>query len=375
MRFAVGAAIVVLALAAGTAEAYPQYQLSSDQTCTGCHLSPAGGNLLNENGYAFAEAQSQFGTAPEFFYGKFGTPDWLHLGGDLRGTSGFIQTPEKVLASFPMQIELYGSAKFSNFTIHANLGYRPAEEGNEAATAVWAREHYVMWQQKADEGTGLFVRAGRFQPVFGLRFAEHPLYTRRFGGVPLYSDTYGLHVAYIDPKFEAHATGFIEDPLIDAVTHDNGGAVYAEYRVTEKLQVGGEAMITKSDDDKKFRYGITAKLHVPAAKLLLQTEWQFYNQVINTTTTNPVGGAPVQIIGNLIGTFALNDFLMLDVGVGYYNTNIRISELDRECADINLRYSLTSHVELQLNSRFEMFRLGDGGPSAGYALGQLHYRL
>lgn len=370
-----GVALVVIALTSRSADAYPQYQLSHDKTCTGCHLSPAGGNLLNENGLLAAEAMSQFGTAPEFFYGKLGTPDWLHLGGDLRGSAGFMQTPEKVLAAFPMQIELYASAKFDSFTIHANFGPRPSQFGNVAATSVWAREHYLMWQQKADENTGLYVRLGRFMPVFGLRYAEHPLYTRRFGGVPLYGDTYGLHVAYIEEKFEAHATGFIEDPLISPVVHDSGGALYAEYRITERFQVGGEAMITRSDDDKKFRYGVTAKLHVPEAKLLLQTEFQFYNQVINTTPTNPVGGAPVQIIGNVIGTLSLTDYLQLDLGVGYFNTNIRISELDRECADINLRYALTSHLELQLNSRFEMFRLGKGGPSSGYALGQLHYRL
>lgn len=369
-----GAAFVLLALA-GNAEAYPQYQLSHDQTCTGCHLSPAGGNLLNENGLAAAESMSQFGTAPEFFYGKLGTPDWLHLGGDLRGSAGYIQTPEKVLAAFPMQIELYASAKFSSFTIHANVGPRPSQFGNEAATYVWAREHYVMWQQKPDEGSGLYARVGRFMPVFGLRLAEHPTYTRRFGGVPLYGDTYGLHVAYIDPKFEAHATGFIEDPLISPVVHDSGGAVYAEYRITERFQAGAEAMITKSDDDKKFRYGVTAKLHIPEAQLLLQTEWQFYNQVIDTTPTNPVGGAPVQILGNVMGTLSLNDFVQVDIGVGYYNTNIRISELDRECADLNVRYTLTSHIELQLNTRLEMFTLGKGGPTAAYALGQLHYRL
>lgn len=368
-------ALIVVALTGGRADAYPQYQLSYDQTCTGCHLSPAGGNLLNENGLAAAESMSQFGTAPEFFYGKLGTPDWLHLGGDLRGSAGYIQTPEKVLAAFPMQIELYASAKFDSVTVHLNFGPRPSQFGNRAATSVWAREHYVMWQQKPDEGNGLFVRLGRFMPVFGLRLAEHPTYTRRFGGVPLYGDTYGLHVAYIAPKFEAHATGFIEDPLISPVLHDTGGAVYTEYRVTERFQVGAEAMITRSDDDKKFRYGATAKLHVPEAKLLLQTEFQFYNQVINTTPTNPVGGAPVQIIGNVVGTLSLTDYMQLDLGIGYFNTNIRISELDRECGDINLRYTLTSHLELQLNSRVEMFRFGKGGPTAAYALGQLHYRL
>ncbi len=88
------ATVGLIAIASGRADAYPQFQLSRDQTCTGCHLSPAGGNLLNENGLAVAESMSQFGTAPEFFYGKIPTPSWLVLGGDLRGAAGYLQTPE-----------------------------------------------------------------------------------------------------------------------------------------------------------------------------------------------------------------------------------------------------------------------------------------
>ena len=53
------------------------------------------------------------------------------------------------------------------------------------------------------------MRVGRFMPVFGLRFAEHVMYTRQYGGTPLYGETYGLAVEYITPKYEAHLTGFI----------------------------------------------------------------------------------------------------------------------------------------------------------------------
>ena len=60
----------VMVLATGRASAYPQFQLSRDQTCSGCHLSPAGGGLLSENGLNTADAMSQFGTSPEFMYGK-----------------------------------------------------------------------------------------------------------------------------------------------------------------------------------------------------------------------------------------------------------------------------------------------------------------
>ena len=43
--------------------------------------------MLNENGGVFAENFSQFGTAPEFMYGKVPLPSWLALGGDLRGAA------------------------------------------------------------------------------------------------------------------------------------------------------------------------------------------------------------------------------------------------------------------------------------------------
>src|SRR5678815_1174379 len=107
------AGLVAAALAFGVAArsyAYPQFPMSRDQTCTGCHISPAGGGLLTENGLLTDEAISQWGTPAGFFYGKIPTPPWLVLGGDLRGASGYVQTPEKLLASFPMQIEAYAHA-------------------------------------------------------------------------------------------------------------------------------------------------------------------------------------------------------------------------------------------------------------------------
>ena len=112
-----GVAVVVLAVMHQRAEAYPQYQLSRDQTCTGCHLSPAGGGLLSENGYSVAEATSQFGTAPEFMYGKLSLPSWLALGGDFRGATGYIRTPDNAVTVFPMQADLYAHATYKGFSV------------------------------------------------------------------------------------------------------------------------------------------------------------------------------------------------------------------------------------------------------------------
>jgi hypothetical protein len=370
--FSILASLVVATLVvfSGTAHAYPQFQMSRDQTCSGCHISPAGGGLLNENGLATAEGISQFGTAPEFFYGKVPTPSWLTLGGDFRGASGYVQSPEKLLASFPMQIEVNGYAALGmGLSLYATGGARSAEVGNEGSTHAWSREHYLMWQQKPGETSGLYVRAGRFMPVFGLRFAEHPVYVRKWGGTPLYAETYGLAVEYIDPRFEVHATGFIKDPLIDTPEHSNGGAAIGELRVTEKFSIGAEGMYTQSADEKKIRGGLVAKLYLPGPEALLQFEGQFINQIIDPR------GAPKQIAAYLMGSKFVNAAMMLDLGLGYFNENVQITQLHREAVDLNLHWFATSHIEAILTGRFETLAFGAAGPSSGYALAQLHYRL
>ncbi|HEY4238499.1 MAG TPA: hypothetical protein VGM88_01745 [Kofleriaceae bacterium] len=372
MRAAVIALAVVGALASlgGRALAYPQFQMSRDQTCTGCHISPSGGGLLNENGQNVAEQMSTWGTNPEVLNGVLPLPKWLSVGGDFRAAGGYDQTPEKTLSAFPMQAELYGDAKLpGGFSIHVTAGVRDPQEGNTAATILWSREHYVMWHSNPDGNDGFYVRAGRFMPIFGLRLAEHPDYTRRYGGTPLYGETYGVAAEYITPKWEAHVTGFIKDPLIDPVEHDNGVAALAELRLTEHVSIGGEGMVQVSDDDKKYRGGVLAKWHIPAADLLLQGEVQFVNQEIDA------GGAPNQIVGYLLASRPIGDAFLIDVGVGHYDENIRIADLDRDCVDVNIHWFMTSHIELMLTNRYEMIGWGDGGPSGGYSLLMAHYRL
>lgn len=363
-------AAAVLAGLAGVAGAYPQYQLSRDKTCTGCHISPAGGGLLTENGESVAETISTFGKSAAFLYGAAELPSWLAVGGDFRASTGYIQTPEKALASFPMQVELYGHATLgSGLSIHVNAGPRPTEVGNEGATHVWSREHYLMWRSDPGATTGIFVRAGRFMPVFGLRFAEHPMYTRRFGGTPLWGETYGVAAEYVTEKLEAHATSFLADPVFETVQHGSGGAVYAEVRPTDVIAVGAGGMLEVSPDDQKLRGGVTGKYYVPGPDLLLQAELQVMNQRIDA------GGAPIQLIGNVVLSHYLGTGLLLDVGLGHFDSNTRIKDLDRDCVDVNLHWFADSHLELVFNGRYETLAFGNGGDPGAYALLQAHYRL
>ena len=372
----VALALALVGAASQRAAAYPQYQLSRDRTCAGCHVSPAGGGLLTENGYSVAETQAQLTDSSAFMYGLVKLPGWLAIGGDLRSSTGYFRSPDAGFAFIPMQGDLYVSASAKGFTLHVTAGARPAQWnglGNTPAIIdrFWSREHYVMWQQEENGHDGLFIRVGRFMPVFGLRFAEHPIYTRRFGGTPLYGETYGAAVEYIKDAWEAHLTGFIEDPLIDTVLRDNGAAGYAEVRLNPRLQVGGELMVTSSDGLLRVRGGATGKLYLSSADTLIQAELQVVHQQVNGPRS------PNQIVGYAMVSKFFSPALMLDVGLGHFDENLAISGLDRDAIDANLHFFLDSHLELVWQNRLEVLGLGQssGGPTGARSLIHLHYRL
>jgi hypothetical protein len=227
------------------AHAYPQFQLSKDPTCTSCHISPAGGLLLNENGLAVAETMSTFGGAPEAGNGLVTWPSWFQLGGDGRLAGGVYYNLGAKGAFFPMQADLDAAVRGYNLTLFAMLGVQSGDS-SRPQTFIASREHWLMWQPDATQTDGLFVRAGRFMPVFGLRLAEHTAYTRRFGQTPLYGEAYGVAVAYVEPAWEVHVTGFAHDPLQDSTENGSGGAGYGEVRFSKVASVGLEARYATS---------------------------------------------------------------------------------------------------------------------------------
>ena len=363
------AMLPILVGGSGTAHAYPQFQLSKDQACADCHRSPAGGGLLSENGFAVAEAMSQWGTAPEFFYNKVPTPSWLALGGDLRGASGVNGAPDKRFVTFPMQAELYVDATVRSVSLHVTAGARDPQQDNVKSTLFASREHWLQWQEKPGDTSGLFVRVGRFMPVFGLRLAEHPIYTRRYGGTPLYGEAYGLAAEYIVPQWELHATGFIHDPLFhDSIERGDGMAIYGEARITKTTAVGLEAKLDITPDDRKTHVGVTAKHFFGHPEILVQGEVQVVHQNV------ALGGTNNQLVAYVMGSYFLGPF-MIDLGIGAYEPDVKVRYLDQEALDLNVHWFATSHVELILTNRFQMLELGEGGNSSGYSLLQVHYRL
>lgn len=364
----VGSLLAILTLA-GVAHAYPQYQLSRDATCTGCHVSPDGGGTLNENGLAVAESSAWIQQAPEFMYGM-GKPEWLDLDGHVRSASGYVRPGVNSFALYPMQAELSARAETHGFSLNLTGGLRRPQEGGSALHVLWSREHYVMWRQKPGENTGLYIRAGRLMPTFGLRLAEHVVYTQRFGGRPLYGEAYALSASYVQQKYEVHATGFASDRIGSAVEKGDGAALYAEAKLTDHAAVGVEGKYSKGDEVTSIYGGLTGKLYLPGPELLLLAE----GQVVRKEITAGAGDKATQLVAYVMGSRELGSGLLLDVGVGHFTQDTRVKGLYRDCLDANLHWFMTPHVEMMLTTRLELLDAGNS-PTGAYALAQVHYRL
>lgn len=361
-------ALVILLALAGTAYAYPQYQLSHDQTCTGCHLSPDGGGILNENGTAVAESTAWRSGSGEWMYGRANAPSWLALGGDARAAAGFIEPGVPSVAAYPMQVEVSASASTHGFTLHAVGGLRSPKEDGTPLHVIWSREHYAMWQSNPGGNDGIYIRAGRFMPTFGLRLAEHVVYTQKFGGRPLYAEAYGASASYVSSKFEAHATGFVHDPLVDSAEHGDGGAFYTEVRLGEHAAVGADAKYTTGDEVDRTYAGITAKVYA--------ADWLFLGEaeVIRQHITAGAGDKYTQLAGYLMGSHPIAEGFLLDIGAGHFTQDTRVKGLFRDCIDANLHWFVTPHFEALATTRLELLDLGSQ-PTGGYVLIQGHYRL
>jgi hypothetical protein len=363
---------VALCATAAVAHAYPQYQLSKEQTCSSCHLNPSGGGLLDGMGPLTAEDESTWGGNPAFLHGKIELPEWLFLGGDVRFAGGLHNNGQTNPALFPMQGEVYGAVEKNGITGYVTVGVAIPKEG-EAINALLLREHWLMYRNADGSDPGFYVKAGRFMPVYGLRQAEHVIYTRRYGGTPLYGETYGLTVGYLSPGFEVHATGFIRDRLRKdyALEQGDGGALYAEKRITEKAAIGVEWRYAKSEEEWRAQGGLTGKLWLEGPKVQLSAEAQIVHQKFEAPGTSSRN----QLVTYLMGSWQGKPGFLVDVGIGHYDEDLHIQKVDRDCIDLNVHWFPISHLELVLMNRFQTIGFGDGGDSSFYSLIQAHYRI
>ena len=199
---------------ASTAWAEPTFLAKQYTRCTACHYSPTGGGLLTPYGRLLSHRElSTAGgaaTAPEagaeddphgeqaFLYGALGDAlGPVHLGLEMR--------PSHLRVGFPgghqdmnlqMNLDLVGAVQKNGWTAYGTAGREPPNPpcGTAARCPIRAfisYEHWISYQ--TDEG--FRIRAGRFLPAYGVRFADHTTYTREDLDLDRNDQVYGFEVS------------------------------------------------------------------------------------------------------------------------------------------------------------------------------------
>lgn len=381
--FLAGAAIL---LVAGSAHAYPQWQFSSGTSrCNQCHFNPAGGGLITGYGRDAAgeELSSKQGKG-NFLHGAVDLPDWLALGGDLRGVvlrndNGSPKGTET--AVFPMQADAYGRVSFlQQFSLSATLGYRGQARSSgyalgsdnyqpESASSFISREHYLMWRQAA---LGPYVRIGRFFAPYGLRLSEHPTYIRRDLGYNLLQENYGLGAGIVKNDWELHVTGFVRDFLRQFGSQEAGGAALCEKRLADMAALGLSARAGFSDDLKRYQGGPFGKVWIEKIKTLLMAEGDFVSRQPTAHDPNPAPGSSNGFVGYAGLTVFPVRGLWLGVNGERSQTDIKVRDTATNAVSGQINWFPYPHFELILWGRLQD-PTGNGSAKTGFI--QLHYYL
>ncbi len=216
--------LLVLAVLAGAgpAAAEPIFLSRQYARCTTCHFSPTGGGLLTPYGRSLSReelsttgATGSAGGAHEqaFLWGALGDTGPLSLGIDLRPAHLDIDAAgTDSTRDFFMTASLQAAYRKDRFTVYGEFGRQPRSSGAEYDSS----EHWVSYQDEKGRG----IRAGRFLPAYGVRFADHTAFNRGPLGFDSYDQLYAVELSYAT---DHHLLQLTAGPgLADAIVDDDG---------------------------------------------------------------------------------------------------------------------------------------------------------
>jgi hypothetical protein len=366
--------ILVAAAAAAVpaaAHAYPQYQLSTGAArCNQCHVAPAGGGLLTNYGRDESADTISRGGDGALLHGAWEPPSWLNLGGDFRFVSGLNYVGNDDGAEpiiFPMQTDLYQQVKVKDFSLVLIEGYigavRP-EQGRFELSSFASREHYLMWRPNPQ---GLYARAGRFMPPFGLRLPEHPAFVRRHLGFHTLEETYGVSGGYVVNGWEVHGTLFVPDFWRPVEHPESGGAVLYERRLGRGAQVGGQVRYGTGDDFSRLTFGVIGKKYFEDWHLMLMGEADVVRKMLSISSGDDI----TQLAGYLSATYFIMRGLEARAAWEYWDHDMATRDVAQNGLSLQVQYFPFAHLEVMLYLRTVL----QEGADTGLGMLQIHYYL
>ncbi|MDB4991464.1 MAG: hypothetical protein JWN04_6642 [Myxococcaceae bacterium] len=263
-----------------SAHAYVWMIRHGETQCSNCHADPSGGELLTKYGRAQGNrllkmnytrpdsdrAATQTGQSRPavsaarngFLWGAWDTPDWLLLGGSLRGAA-FLQNSVSV---FPMQIDGYAQVKFWRFRAGGSLGIAQLKQNSPDGRDTFitrnqgdklnllSRTHWIALDLGAKRDWTL--RAGRLNLPFGLRVPEHYLWVRDVTRTDRESDQQeGVALAYNNRWLRSEVMAIAGNYQIRPDRYrERGYSAFAEYLINDGLGIGVSSLVTAAHADR-----------------------------------------------------------------------------------------------------------------------------
>lgn len=362
-------AALVVAMLAGVAQAYPQFQLSTGaDRCITCHVSPAGGGLINDYGRDEAGSSISGGGDGRFLHGAWTPPAWLQLGVDLRGAAAFKRDRgSSEWLAFPMQADVYVRAGSEAISFNMTVGLRGGARDPQPPLAerLASREHYAMYQH----ASGAYARVGRFFPVFGVRTQDHTAYVRRYLGFHTLEEPYGASGGMFGDDWEAHVGAFVPRPIefLGSGSRASGANAYYERRLDDgNAAIAGQARLAVAESEARVAAGVVGKRWFQGAGVMLLAELDLQRQSFD------VGPTRYQLAGYASASKFVMPGVMVGGGVHHWQPDLRLRST-RDAVQLDVQYFPIAHVELHLLTRLSAAAELDE-PSLLTFL-QLHYYL
>jgi hypothetical protein len=184
--------VCAIALLPGSVAAEPMFLSKSETRCTSCHYSPTGGGLLTPYGrlQSRQELSTTSGDSERFLWGAFDDAlGPVDLGIDARPTQLRVDFPGGTSNRFLlMNADVLAAVQAGGWTFYGQVGRRPESAGGDIYS-------YEYWAGK-QLSSRWAVRAGRFFPAYGIRFADHTSYNRATLGFDKYDQVLGAEVSH-----------------------------------------------------------------------------------------------------------------------------------------------------------------------------------
>ncbi len=242
--------LTLLLFAAASSYSYPKFAAYTGEKCQSCHVNPTGGGMRNLYGAKYGKDNLYF----KFWEKANKTTEidpqitkGISMGSDMRMIFIDDQQGEgnpNFNTFFQMQGDLYVNAqvnKYISLMVAPGL-YIP----NTYGTSPLATK-YEIYGMVSNLPAGLYFKAGRFIPNFGIKIPEHRAYNRTFNDfyTPYASDA-GVEVG-IAPSFFTLTAGF-----------SNGSSVNKSGQRNNSFDFDNQKQVTVSGDfrwaSKKSKY-------------------------------------------------------------------------------------------------------------------------